>query len=224
MLEQDVNLIISHCDENDDKKLYMKAFYNLLLFYRFHNEKEKVTDLINNKNLIEYFAEILVSYNFYIENFIELELSKQLILEIIKQKNLCYSIIKNIISQYSKHSSIEEILLFINNNCKIIINVCKKEKQNINLSLILPQKIKIKDLNKTLNYIVQISDYQNLYEPPYINIDSLFIYNIMKGIQLSFDNSFLIAKALSPYAKIYDIINILSNALGNSLIPSKLKN
>ena len=93
----------------------------------------------------------------------------------------------------------------------------------------------IKDLNKLLDYIVQISDYQKIYQKPYINIDYKFIYNIIKeeeigcfnmmvDIQLSFDNAFLIAKALSPYAHIYDIIKLLSNALGNSLIPSKLKN
>ena len=39
-IEKNIDIITKHCKENEDKKKYIKAFYNILLFYRIYNEKE----------------------------------------------------------------------------------------------------------------------------------------------------------------------------------------
>ena len=61
-------------------------------------EKEKVNDLLTNKNLSKYFIEILpINYDY----FSNLELPDELIFKMLEQKNLSYKIIISILSYAS---------------------------------------------------------------------------------------------------------------------------
>ena len=208
-IEKNIDIITKHCKENEDKKIYIKAFYNILLFYRIYNEKEKVPGLINNKNLIEYFSEIIASNKFYGQYIEKLEISNDLIFSILKENNLPFETIKNMINKITKNYSTEEFLLFISNNCDAISNSCKKEKI---LAKLFPQKRKIGDINKILLYIKKILDYQTNKNNEFLEFNEEFLKENIIGKKINsgmimkeelneiyIKNYFLLLKTFSNY-------------------------
>jgi hypothetical protein len=164
-------------------------------------EIDKVNELLNNKNLSKYLVEIL-SNNY--EPFSNLNVPDELIFEMIKQKNLSY---KLIINSLSYMHSIEKILSIINKNCEIIANCCIKDKQNIIMSeLANPEQTD--DLNKIINEIKNILDFQSINKKEFISFDQQFWnYYIQFNDNKNLKNLISINKALLLCQKIDKSIN-----------------
>ena len=153
LIEKNPDKLIRYCNEKDNLEKYFKAFYTILLYFRMNYEKEKVHDLFINQKLNKYYIEILpINYKY----FSNIDLPDELILEMLKQKNLSY---KNLIGILSYLPSIEKVLSTINNNCDIISNCCIKEKQKLNILEIAHPK-EIDNLYKAINKIEKILNYQ----------------------------------------------------------------
>ena len=58
-IENNKEKITKYCSENDNKEKYYKSFFSLLLYFRFHFEREKIEELLSKKELWIYYKEIL---------------------------------------------------------------------------------------------------------------------------------------------------------------------
>ena len=164
-------------------------------------EKEKVHDLFINQKLNKYYIEILPANYKYFSN---IDLPDELILEMLKQKNLSY---KNLIGILSYLPSIEKVLSTINNNCDIISNCCIKEKQKLNILEIAHPK-EIDNLYKTINKIERILNYQLKNKKEFISFDQQFWnYYIQYNGNKNLKNLLRINKAMLLYKKINKSFN-----------------
>ena len=190
MIEKNPNIIIKHCSEKDDKNKYYRYFYSLLLFFRLNYEKEKVQALIDNKDLWKHFVVILPKNYKYLSN---LNISDDLIDEMLKQKEVSFEIIKGTL-MYG--GTIERILSIINNNCDLISKCCLNEKQKINMSEIANPK-QTDDLNKIINEIEKILNYQLKTKKIFILFEEAFWHNyIHYNDNNNLKNLVLIKKAI----------------------------
>ena len=109
-----------HCSKNDNKEKYYKIFYTLLLYFRANYEKEKVDDLLNNKEFWKYYIDIIpINHQFYSN----IEIPNELIDEIFKQKILSLDIIKGTLSYISSNRN---KLIAMNKNCDSFCEYCTK--------------------------------------------------------------------------------------------------
>ena len=183
--------LLKYCENKDNPEKYLKYFYTILLYFRMKYQKDKVQALLTNKNYNKYLVEILPTNYKY---FLKLDIPDELISEILQQKNLSYTII---IGTLSYEHSIEKVLYIINNNCEIIANCCINEKRIIIMSEISNPKL-TDDLNKILNEIEKVVNYQLINKKIFISFDEQFWkiyiqYNDKKNIK----NLVLIDKAIT---------------------------
>ena len=200
IIEKKPEKIIIHCSGKDNPEKYLKSFYTILLYFRMNYEKEKVPDLLNNKNLSKYFVEILSSnYDF----FSNLNVPDELIFEMMKQKNLSYKIIINSLSYII---SIEKVLSVINNNCEIIANCCMKEEKIIYMSELANPK-QTDDLNIIITKIKKILDYESKNKKEFISFDQQFWNFYIQFNDNNLKNLLSINKALLLCQKVDKSIN-----------------
>ena len=180
LIEKNKKTIIRHCSENDNPEKYYKVFYTLLLYFRANYEKDKIEELLSNKELWPYFKEILP--NNY-KTFDSLKIPQELINEMIKQKDLSFPIIEGILF-YLKF--LENILIFINENNDLILAVCTKEKKQIKINDLTGPKQEdniekiSKEIEKLVNYELQKGKFV-LFEEDFFNNYTHYFY--MKDLQ-----------------------------------------
>ena len=203
VIEKNPDLIIKHCSEQDNKDKYYKSFYTLLLFFRYNYEKDKINKLINNKEIWKYLVDILSNYSKFFPN---LHISDELLNELLKQKELSFKELKNILSY---GGSVEKILNTINNNCDLIANCCIKEKEKINI-IELAKPNPADDLNIIINYIDKLLNYQLNSNKIFILIQEDFWENYIKYNidQINLKNLVLIKKTVILYHKIDKIFSL----------------
>ena len=173
MIEKKPSIIIKHCNEEENKDNYYKVFYTILLYFRYMYDKDKVQELLSNKNLYKYLVEILpINYKY----FNNLNIPEDLIFEMFKQQRLSYKIIVGI---FSYIQSTEKLLLIINSNCDIIEKYCINENQRINMSEIVNPK-ETDNLNKIINEIEKILNYQLNNQKIFILFDEQFWNNYIQ--------------------------------------------
>lgn len=113
-----------HSNNNDEIINCKNNFYDLLLFFRMNYEKgDKLKNLLNRKELWEYYAE-RINFN---ENLYPLvsELEEDFIKLIMKQKKLSLELVKEIIFSLD---TLENVISFIDNHLDKIKEICKKEE------------------------------------------------------------------------------------------------
>ena len=169
-IEKKPHIITKYCNSGDNKEKYYKIFYTILLYFRANYEKEKVSDLLNKKELWKYYIEILPINHEYFNN---IEMPEKLIKEILLQKNLSYEIIKGTLSYIN---SIENILITINNYFNIIYECIKKENRKLNIS-----EIKVSNISENFKRIIfeleKIIKYELEKKELFILIDEEFFNN-----------------------------------------------
>ena len=165
-IENNKEKITKYCSENDNKEKYYKSFFSLLLYFRFHFEREKIEELLSKKELWIYYKEILPN-NYKI--FDNLNIPQELINEMLKQEKISFSIIEGVLF-YMK--LFEKILTCINENIDLIYGVCIKEKNNIKLNDLTSPK--------------QEDDFEKIL----IEIDKLINYELKKGKFVLFEEEF----------------------------------
>ena len=160
-------IIIKYCTEKDDKNKYLKTFYTILLYFRANYEEEKVNDLLNQKNLWDYYSEILpLNYKY----FSSIELPNELINEIFKKKILSYDEIKGVFS-YIKSNI--KILNTINNNIDSIFEICNKNNIKLKITEFYFPK-ETDDLNEIVLEIGKIINFQLTKNKLFIIFDEIF--------------------------------------------------
>ena len=206
VIENNPEVILNHCSDKYNKKNYLIAFYNLLLYYRMIYEKEKVQEVLTNKNLREYYAEIL-PLNKYCSWDKFSSVSDELVVEMLKQDYILgIDNIKNILN-YS--CSVEKCLFIISNNCDIIEKYYKKDGKQILVSQIslindfLKNKLKKEKLNNILLYIEKIVNYQLNNKKEFIVFDHNF-WELMIDLYNNFQNLVYIYSILKKIS--YDLI------------------
>ena len=90
LIENKTEILTDYCGPKDNKEKYLILFYTLLLYFRLHYETEEVKKLISKKELWKYFIKILVKENKF---FRTLELTNELIKEMLNQTPISYEII-----------------------------------------------------------------------------------------------------------------------------------
>ena len=178
LIEKKPNALTRFCSQNDNEEKYLKIFYNLLLYFRANYEEDKVHDLLRKKELWKYYIEILpINHKYYFNIEIPDELINEilnqkilsysiikdtlsypdeLINEILNQKTLSYSIIKDTLSYISLN---ENVLIAINNNHDSIFEFCSKNEIILNINdLINPNE---KDnLKGIITEVLKIIDFE----------------------------------------------------------------
>ena len=191
LIEKKPDILTKYCIENDSKNLLLKRFCILLLYFRANYEKEKVSNLLNKKELWKFYIEILpLNYQF----FSNIEIPEELINEILHQNKLSFEIIKGALSYI--HSN-KNKLIAINNSIDSIFEFCKKER-NIKISeLVFPNETD--DLNDIIPEIEKIIKFQNTLHGKYILFDEDFWKKYIGFNEQSQDNKSLIQDAYLLY-------------------------
>ena len=124
-IESNPKMYTEFCFGDGEDIKIKKKFYTLLVYFRmaFHEEKEKLKILINSKDLLSLFAEIIIQNEklYQIVEFAE----DGLIKEIMSQRKVPFDCIKKIIAT---SNSVEKLLSFIEDNYDIIYKKCCKER------------------------------------------------------------------------------------------------
>lgn len=152
VIENEPKIITNYCVREEDKYQLYLNFITLLFYIKYNFEREKAMEMIDNKDLWKYFIKILpLKHKF----FPKLKISDELINNMFEQE-LTIDIITGILNFCS---SIEKILILINDKIAPISNCCLKEKKIILMSNLqtLPQKtdnleIIIEEIKKIINY------------------------------------------------------------------------
>jgi len=160
-LESNANLIEKYCDENENKDEYFKVFYNILLFYKSNYSKTR--SLLEKNNMWKYFIEIIPqNYRYYPK----MDIPKELILELLKQKNLPLELSFKLINDFlSNTNSLEELFYWINNNIDLISNTYIKQKEKLTIAdFAKPKeneniKIILKEICKIIEYESKINNH-----------------------------------------------------------------
>ena len=211
LIEKKPKVIIKYCTEKDNEEKYYKLFYSLLLYFRANYEKEKVQSLLSQEGLRKYFIEILSENS---SKFSNIEVSDDLIIDMIKQKNITFAKIKGALTFIK---SIEKLLTFINSNIDLIFEYCTKESQQINMSEMANPK-EIDNLNAIINEIQKIINYQFNKNKIFITFNEQFWenyihYNDKKNVK----NLVLINKAILLCKRIYKSLNLEKYNLKNKI-------
>jgi hypothetical protein len=166
LIEKKPDILTKYCNGIDSKNHLLKRFCVLLLYFSANYDKEKVSDLLNKKELWKFYIEILpLNYQF----FSNIEIPEELINEILHENNLSFEIIKGTFSYI--HSN-KNKLITINNNIDSIFEFCKKER-NIKISeLVFPNEAD--DLIDIIPEIEKIIKFQNNLHEKYILFDDDF--------------------------------------------------
>ena len=152
-IETKPEIITKKCKENDDQSIFLKLFFRILLYFKANYQKEKVKELLNNKDLWNYYINIILQdYN----SFPNIDVPEELINEILKQKNISYAQINGMLSYFRNY--LDKILVIINNNINPIFECLLKQHNNLKITEF--QEPKEKDiltkiaieLEKLLNY------------------------------------------------------------------------
>ena len=166
LIEKKPDILTKYCNEVDSKNKLLKSFYVLLLYFRANYDKEKVSDLLNKKELWKFYIEILPKkYQF----FSNIEIPEELINEILHQNKLSFEIIKGTFSYI--HSNINK-LITLNNNIDSIFEFCKKERKLEITDLIFPKETD--NLTEIISEIEKILKSQNALNEKYILFDAEF--------------------------------------------------
>lgn len=199
-IEHNPKLITKYCNEKEMPQ-YMKNFYNLLLYFRFIYEKEKVQDLLINEELRKYYVEILpLNYKY----FSNLEVSNELIFEMLNLKTLNYDIIIDILSY---GNSINNILYLINIKFDIIADFCMNQKKKIIISEII-KKNQTDNLILIINVIEKILNQQINKKKIFISLDKQFWNEyILNSDKIDLESLKLIKKCIIACKKIDPNLN-----------------
>ena len=201
LIERKPDVIIKYCGEKDNKEKYYKLFYSLLLFFRANYEKEKVQSLLSQENLRKYFVEIL-SENY--KKYSNVEVSDDLISDMIKQKNINFAKINGALSFIK---SIEKLLKIINSNIDLIYEICIKDSQKIKMSeMANPQSTD--NLNTIIQEIEKLLNYQLNKKQIFIIFNEDFWENyIHYNDKINAKNLVLINKSIKLCKKIDNNLN-----------------
>ena len=152
IIENNPNIIIQYCSETEDKNQYYILIYMILFFVRFHYDREKTNEMLNNKNIWQYLIKILPNkYNF----FPKLILPEELIHKMFEQDLTC-KIINGILSFCD---SIEKVLVLINDKINLISSCCSNEKSTIVMSS-LEKCQKNDNIEKVIEEVEKIIKYE----------------------------------------------------------------
>ena len=169
LIERKPDLIVKHCNEKEDKNIYYIIFYTILFYVRYNYDRDKALEMINNRNLWNYFIKILPDKSNY---FAKINISDELIDQMFEQ-DLKTEIITGILSYCG---SVEKILTKINDKKDIISNCCMKDKKLIVMSgLENPQKTD--NLERIIEEIEKIIKYETENKKVFISFDELFWNN-----------------------------------------------
>jgi hypothetical protein len=166
----------------------------LLLCFRANYDKEKVSDLLNKRELWKFYIEILPKkYQF----FSNIEIPEELINEILHQNQLTFEIIKGTFSYI--HSN-KNKLITINNNINSIFEFCKKERKLKITDLIIPKETD--NVSEIISEIEKILKSQNSLYEKYILFDGEFWQNYMDFNENNQDVKKIIQRTIILYANI----------------------
>jgi hypothetical protein len=127
LIENKPQIIVQHCSENEDKNQYYMLFYTLLLFVRLNYDMENANKMLENKNLWEYFIQIIPDKSKFFPKF---KIPNELLNKIF-ERELTVANIDGILNLYE---SLEKILMIINDNIEAISDCYLKEKKTIFMS------------------------------------------------------------------------------------------
>ena len=196
LIEKKPNIIIKYCTDKDNPEKYYKLFYSLLLYFRANFEKEKVQELLSNKNLSKYFKEIIpINYN----SFLNIEISEELINEIIKQKPLSIKIIEG---TFHILKLCEKILCCINENRDSISEIYFQEKKKIkinNFTIPNPED----NMTKIVSEIEKLVNYE-LEKGIFVLFEEVFFNNYTHYYLKKDLNKLLLIKKAILYCKKVD--------------------
>ena len=215
LIEKKPDVILKYVRQK--KGIYHKLFYSLLLFFRSNYEKERVQTLINRKDLREYFVEILAeNYKIYSN----LEVSDDLIYDMIKQENMTFEKIKGSLTFIK---SLENLLTIINMNIDAISEFCIEENGKIEMSEMANPKI-TDNLNVIMDEIQKILNYEMNKNINFITFDEKFWknyidYNYKKNI----NNLILIKNTILLYKKTDLSINVDNLELEEKIQETRLE-
>ena len=158
LIEKKPNILTKFFSQKDDKDQYFKKFYELLLYFRVNYEKDKVHDFLRKKELWKYYIEILPKSRKY---YFNIEIPDELINEILNQKILSYSIIKETLSYISSNKN---ALIAININRDSIFEFCSKNGIILNMNdLIHPNELdNLKDIITEIANIINFELAKNI--------------------------------------------------------------
>ena len=215
LIERKREVIIKYVSQ--EKDIYYKLFYSLLLYFRTYYEKEKVQPLINQKELRKYFVEIL-SENYQI--YSNLDVSDDLIYDMIKQENITFQKIKGSLTFIK---SLEKLLTIINRNIDAISAYCIEENGKIEMSEMANPKI-TDNLNVVMDEIQKILNYEMNNNITFITFNENFWkkyidYNYKKNI----NNLILIKKTIILYKKTDLSINVYNLELEEKIQETRLE-
>ena len=194
LLEKKTDIITRYCSDIDNKIKLLKRFYTLLLYFRANYEKEKVSNLLNKRELWKFYIEILpINYQF----FSNIEIPDELINEILSQNKLSFEIIIGTLSYI--HSN-KNKLIAINNNCDSIFEFCKSERKLKISELIIPKETDV--LTDIFSEIEKILKSQNSKHDQYILFNEDFWKKYMDFNEQNQDNKNLIQRTILLYLNI----------------------
>ena len=217
IIEKKPDIIIRYVTRYDIKDTYYKLFYSLLLFFRANYEKEKVQSLINQKELRKYFVEIFPeNYNF----FSDLEVSDDLIYDMIKQENITFEKIKGALTFLK---SLEKLLNIINIIIDLIFECCKEENGKIEMSEMANPKI-TDNINAVMDEIQKILNYEINNNITFITFNEEFWKKYINfNYKNNLKNLILIKKTLLLYKKTDISINIDNLELEEKINETRLE-
>ena len=194
LIEKKPDILTKYCNEINSKNKLIKRFYILLLYFRANYDKEKLSILLNKQELWKFFIEILPqNYQF----FLNIEIPKELINEILHQDKLSFEIIKGTFSYI--HSNINK-LIAINNNIDSIFEFCKNERK-LNISeLIFPKETD--DLSDIISETGKILKSQNNLNEKYIIFDKEFWNKYLDFNKQNQDKQNLIQRTILLYMNV----------------------
>ena len=189
-IEKKPDLLTKHCSKNDNKEKYYKIFYTLLLYFRANYEKEKVDDLLNNKEFWKYYIDIIpINHQFYSN----IEIPNELIDEIFKQKILSLDIIKGTLSYISSNRN---KLIAMNKNCDSFCEYCTKYGIILKImDLVYPNEVD--NLKEIIFEIAIIINYELEKQKQFISFNEEFWKQYLKfEINKNFEKKNLIRIAI----------------------------
>ena len=131
--KQNENSYIFNAGDNELNtiNIYLKIFYRLLLYFKSNYQKEEVYNLLNKKDLWEYFINIIKNdYSF----FSNINAPEELINEIFKKKDLSYQLTEKEGFEKNIIQNIKSLSKSLNLNCQFTLN----KKNIIEKRLVMP--------------------------------------------------------------------------------------
>ena len=102
-------------------ELSLQLFYSLLLYFRLNFEKDKVTSLLNKKDLSKYYIPIIFeNYDYYWKI---VDYPDDFVIEILNSESISF---KNLKKTFFLIKTVEKLLIIINKTINSISDCCKK--------------------------------------------------------------------------------------------------